>query len=106
MGASRSRAGPRRGGGFEPRSAPPPAVATPLAATWRPRFVSGRSPGRAAASSGSGNGEREIQLAALADLALGPDPAAVRFDDALRDVEPETLASPVVLPHLPESLED
>src|SRR4051812_27626604 len=48
----------------------------------------------------------EMERAALPGPALCPHLAAVGFDDALRDEQPEPHASPVIFLNLPEALED
>src|SRR5712664_3816610 len=85
---------------------PPPVAGRPLAPTRRPCVAANGIAARAHALPGARDRQREVHASALGQLALRPDPAAVRLDDALRDVEPEALAPPVVLAHLPEALED
>lgn len=51
-------------------------------------------------------GERERELAALARFALRPDLPAVSFHDASGDIKAEAQSSPIILPELPEPLEN
>src|SRR5687768_3188159 len=66
-----------------------------------------RAPRRASPSGAAPDayGNREVEGAAHADLALRPDAAAVRVDDAPRDVQTEAESSVVVLADLPEAFE-
>src|SRR5690348_16707918 len=50
-------------------------------------------------------GDREVELAPCARLALDPDSPVVGVDDAPGDVKAKTEASLIVLAHLPEALE-
>src|SRR5687767_834625 len=53
-----------------------------------------------------GDRQREAHGAPRAELALGPDPAAVRVHDALADVEAQAEPAAILEGGLPESLED
>ena len=54
----------------------------------------------------SGARKRDEERAAASDVALHPDLAAMRIDDALRDVEPKTEPLPIGDVHAVETLED